>query len=203
MKSSARLSGTLKVAAALAFHLPGTRLDLSSPNGARCSVGPLTDPRCSLHPAEFRELVMAGGAGGLLGSMLGDELEDNPEIFLAAAEGVEHLGGGLYRVTGRDSLSFAFATTLPACEVDSVLSNTYSSRYDLPHTGSASSRCEAETTIGVSLVQDDGLGVTLVVIGAPDMADPAVGARVAQHAVTACLVAEIERMVNGSDSAAG
>ena len=100
MAFSARLSGTLEVAAALAFHLPGTRLDLSSPNGAQCSVGPLTDPRCSLHPAEFRELVMVAGAGGLLGSMLGYELEDNPQISLAAAEGVEHLGGGLYQVTG-------------------------------------------------------------------------------------------------------
>ena len=125
MTFSARLSGTLEVAAALAFHLPGTRLDLSSPNGAQCSVGPLTDPRCSLHPAEFRELVMVAGAGGLLGSMLGYELEDNPQISLAAAEGVEHLGGGLYQVTGRDSVSFAFATTLQASHVDAVLSDGY------------------------------------------------------------------------------
>ena len=199
MAFSARLSGTLEVAAALAFHLPGTRLDLSSPNGAHCSVGPLTDPRCSLHPAEFRELVMVTGAGGLLGSMLGYELEDNPQISLAAAEGVEHLGGGLYQVTGRDSVSFAFATTLQASHVDAVLSNAYLSDLNVGRDSEAAPGREDDATIAVSLIQDDGLGVTLVVICAPDMAEPAVGARLAQQAVTACLVAEMEQLAAGSD----
>ena len=199
MESSARLSGTLEVAAALAFHLPGARLDLSSPNGARCSVGPLTDPRCSLHPAEFRELVMVAGTGGLLGSMLGHELEDSPDISLAATAGVEHLGGGLYQVTGRDSVSFAFATTLKACHVDTVLSNAYSSEIDVCHADGAVPRHGDDATIAVSLIQDDGLGVTLVVICAPEQAAPEVGIGVAQQAVSACLVAEMERMVGGMD----
>ena len=199
MAFSARLSGTLEVAAALAFHLPGTRLDLSSPNGAQCSVGPLTDPRCSLHPAEFRELVMVAGTAGLLGSMLGYELEDNPQISLAAAEGVKHLGGGLYQVTGRDSESFAFATTLQASHVDAVLSNACLSEVNAGHDGQAAPGREDDATIAVSLIQDDGLGVTLVVICAPDMAEPAVGACVAQQAVTACLVAEMEQLAAGSD----
>ena len=199
MAFSARLSGPLEVAAALAFHLPGTRLDLSSPNGAQCSVGPLTDPRCSLHPAEFRELVMVAGTGGLLGSMLGYELEDNPQISLAAAEGVEHLGGGLYQVTGRDSVSFAFATTLQASHVDAVLSNACLSEVNAGRDGQAAPGREDDATIAVSLIQDDGLGVTLVVICAPDMAETAVGACVAQQAVTACLVAEMEQLAAGSD----
>ena len=54
MPSTVPMAGTLQIAAALVFHLPGARLELTSPSGHRCSIGPMTDPRCTLHPAEFR-----------------------------------------------------------------------------------------------------------------------------------------------------
>ncbi len=193
------LSGTLEVAAALAFHLPGTRLDLRDTDGACCSVGPLTDPRCQMHPAEFRELVVAAGAGGLLGSMLGCSLDSRTQLSLAAPEGVEHVGGGLYRVAGRESVSFAFVTTLEASRVDAMISSRHgATRID---SGDDDGACEdsEQTAIALSLVQDDGLGVTLVVVCAHDMSETHISAGVAQSAMAACLVAELEELTARAD----
>ena len=80
-----------------------------------------------------------------------------------------------------------------------MLSDGYLSELNAGRDREAAPGREDDATIAVSLIQDDGLGVTLVVICAPDMEEPAVGACVAQQAVTACLVAEMEQLAAGSD----
>lgn len=193
MTSTAPLAGSLQMAAALVFHLPGARLELTGPSGRRCSVGPMTDPRCTLHPAEFREMVLASGSGRLLGTLLGFALVDEPTMTLTSS-GVDtdHLGGGLYRVVGREFTSFAFTTPLEARLVDSLLST-------LPAVPAVASRgdradepCEDEVAMCVSLVRDDGLGVTLVVISPFDADEVERCEAVARATVSACLVAEME-----------
>ena len=124
MPSPVPMAGSLQIAAALVFHLPGARLELSSPSGHRCSIGPMTDPRCTLHPAEFRELVVAAGDFQLLGTLLGFALVDEPTLTLTSS-GIDmgHLGGGLYRVVGSETTSYAFTTSLPASQVDDLLTS--------------------------------------------------------------------------------
>ena len=201
----ARVAGTMEVAAALAFHLPGARLDLSGPNGTRCSVGPLTDPRCNLHPAEFREMIVATGSGELFGSTMGWALGDSPALSLTTVvPGVEHLGAGLYRVEGGETTSYAFATPLPARRVDTLLSGLHPDRFTVCHTDESESSgdgAEWHDVIGVSLIQDDGLSVTLVVMCTVEGAE-STGASVARAAVSACLVAEMEHMGTEPDGLA-
>ncbi len=200
MPSPAHTAGTLQIAAALVFHLPGARLELSSPNGHRCSIGPMTDPRCTLHPAEFRQLVLAAGNGRMLGTMLGFALTDEPTLTLTSSGvDMEHLGGGLYRIAGCETTSYAFTTSLPADQVDSVLTslNTVSAPEraiddaDTPH--------EEGTALCASLVRDDGLGVTLVAISPVEIKDLPRCEAVARASVSACLVAEMEQLTRGLD----
>ncbi len=200
MPSTVPMAGSLQIAAALVFHLPGARLELSSPSGHRCSIGPMTDPRCTLHPAEFRELVVAAGDFQLLGTLLGFALVDEPTLTLTSS-GIDmgHLGGGLYRVVGSETTSFAFTTSLPASRVDDLLTSLNTA----PATG-----CAADTpatphedgvALCVSLVRDDGLGVTLVVISPFDVRDLARCEAVARASVSACLVAEMEQLTRCLD----
>ena len=203
MPSPAPTAGTLQIAAALVFHLPGARLELSSPSGHRCSIGPMTDPRCTLHPAEFRELVVAAGDFQLLGSLLGFALVDEPTLTLTSS-GIDmgHLGGGLYRVVGSETTSFAFTTSLPASRVDDLLTSLNTApapgcAADTPGTAD-----EDGVALCVSLVRDDGLGVTLVVISPFDIKDLARGEAVARASVSACLVAEMEQLTRCLDEAA-
>ncbi len=203
MPSPVPTAGTLQIAAALVFHLPGARLELSSPSGHRCSIGPMTDPRCTLHPAEFRELVVAAGDFQLLGTLLGFALVDEPTLTLTSS-GLDmgHLGGGLYRVVGSETTSFAFTTSLPASRVDDLLTSLNTApaagcAADTPGTSD-----EDGVALCVSLVRDDGLGVTLVVISPFDIKDLDRCEAVARASVSACLVAEMEQLTRCLDEAA-
>lgn len=193
MTSPAHVAGALQIAAALVFHLPGARLELSSSNGLHCAVGPMTDPRCTLHPAEFRELVLAAGNWELLGTMLGVALTDEPKLTLTSSgDAVDHVGGGLYRVAGGEATSYAFTTALPASHVDTLLLSLESSPIgccsDEPGDhGTGLSVC-------VNLVQDDGLGVTLVAMSSPGNAKTICIEAVAAAAAAKCLVAEMEQL---------
>ncbi len=198
MTSSAPMAGALQIAAALVFHLPGARLELTSPSGHRCSIGPMTDPRCTLHPAEFRELVLAAGNVQLLGTLLGFALMDEPTMTLTSSGvDMDHLGGGLYRVVGFEFTSYAFTTPLPAGQVDNLLSSLDSG---LNGRGTDDSGdCDDGLTMCVSLVRDDGLGVTLVVMSPFDAARTACVEAVARAAASACLVAEMEQLTTQPD----
>ena len=193
MNSPVPMAGPLQIAAALVFHLPGARLELTSSDGHRCSVGPMTDPRCTLHPAEFRELVLASGNRELLGTLLGFALAEEPTMTLTSS-GVDmsHLGAGLYRVTGCEFRSYAFTTPLPAGTVDRLLLTLPAALATDPGRDDPDESGEDQVAVCVSLVRDDGLGVTLVVIS-PGGADDAVRCEaIARAAVSACLVAEME-----------
>ena len=185
------MAGSLEIAAALVFHLPGARLDLVGASGHRCSVGPMTDPRCTMHPAEFRELVMVAGSRRMLATLLGFSLIDQPTLTLTSS-GVDmnHLGGGLYRVVGCEFTSFAFTTPLPTQHVDELLAELPPQPID----GCAEVSRDEGVTLCVSLVRDDGLCVTLVVISPLDVVHVPRCEAIAQAAVSACLVAEMERL---------
>ena len=216
MPSPVPTAGSLQIAAALVFHLPGARLELSSPSGHRCSIGPMTDPRCTLHPAEFRELVVAAGDFQLLGTLLGFALVDEPTLTLTSS-GIDmgHLGGGLYRVVGSETTSYAFTTSLPASQVDDLLTslNTapapgcaadtpatpHEDRVALGAADTPGTPHEDGVALCVSLVRDDGLGVTLVVISPFDVRDLARCEAVARASVSACLVAEMEQLTRCLD----
>ena len=203
MTFSSPVSGTLEVAAALAFHLPGARLDLSSPDGARCSVGPLTDPRCQIHPAEFRELVAGTSIAGSPQSMLGCALDSGTRLSLAAAHGVEHLGGGLYRVASRECVSFTFATTLEASCVETVLSGSSPTQIiESLRDGAPPFEGQDPPSVAINLIQDNGLGVTLVVVCASEISESDFSAAVAHRAMSACLVAEMEQLAAEPDGSA-
>lgn len=204
MSASFTAGHTLQMAAALAFHLPGTRLELSGADGSQCVVGSLTDPQCALHPAEFRDLVVhTGGALDTASSYLGSHLACMTQMSLnTVMVGVQHLGIGLYRVMNKSHTSYTFATPLTANKVDAVLLNmqthvpieySFSSPIS-PHKNNTS---ESEAVIAVSLIQDDGLGVTLVVMSSAKMLK-GVSEDIAYEAVSACLVAEIESSVQNS-----
>ena len=195
MTSTSPMAGALQIAAALVFHLPGARLELTSPSGGRCSVGPMTDPRCTLHPAEFRELVLAAGNGKLLGTLLGFALVDEPTMTLTSSGvDLDHLGGGLYRVVGCEFTSFAFTTPLEARQVDNLLSTLPEARSGEHGIDDPGGPAEDGVAMCVSLVRDDGLGVTLVVISPFDPGEVARCEAVARSAVSACLVAEMEHL---------
>ncbi len=198
MTSPAPTAGALQIAAALVFHLPGARLELSTSNGLHCTIGPMTDPQCTLHPAEFRELVLAAGNYRLLGTMLGITLTDEPTLTLTSSgDDVEHLGGGLYRVTGREAVSYAFTTSLSAHHVDTLLSSLDSSPAECcARTGDH----DGGLTVCVNLVQDDGLGVTLVAMSSPSAVKAACVEAVAAAAAAKCLVAEMERLTSSQPS---
>ena len=194
MTSSVPTAGTLQIAAALVFHLPGARLELTSPSGHRCSIGPMTDPRCTLHPAEFRELVLAAGNRQMLGTLLGFALMDEPELTLTSSGmDMDHLGGGLYRVTGCETTSYAFTTSLAASQVDALLASLNSAPV-AERGADAPKSDDGGISLCVSLVRDDGLGVTLVVISPFATEDLPRCEAVAKAAVSACLVAEMEQL---------
>ncbi len=199
MSSSSSTTGTLQVAAALAFHLPGARLELSDGNGARCSVGPLTDPRSMLHPAEFRDLLVTnGGAIDTLSVLPGRSFTATPQMSLTLAmPGIRDVGNGLYRVRGDDLTSYAFATALPTCTVDKVLSEMQTELVIDYGSDTAAPHARGDEVIAVTLIQDEGLGVTMVVMCSSD-ADDAVGEYIARAAVSACLVAEMEHVIRGA-----
>lgn len=200
MPSTIPLAGTLQIAAALVFHLPGARLELTSPSGHRCSIGPMTDPRCTLHPAEFRELVLAAGNGPTLGTMLGFALIDEPTMTITSSGiDMDHLGGGLYRVVGCETTSYAFTTSLPASGVDDVLSSLNTAPAPECVGDASDVCCDDGVALCASLVRDDGLGVTLVVISPLEMRDLARCEAVARASVSACLVAEMEQLTRSLD----
>lgn len=200
MTSSVPTAGTLQIAAALVFHLPGARLELTSPSGHRCSIGPMTDPRCTLHPAEFRELVLAAGNRQMLGTLLGFALMDEPELTLTSSGmDMDHLGGGLYRVTGCETTSYAFTTSLAASHVDALLAGLNSAPVAEHGDDAPDGRADGGIALCVSLVRDDGLGVTLVVISPFAIEDLPRCEAVARASVSACLVAEMEQLTHSLD----
>ncbi|MDE0269482.1 MAG: hypothetical protein OXI96_10715 [Acidimicrobiaceae bacterium] len=216
-------SGQLQIAAALAFHLPGARLDLSNGEGLKCSIGPLTDPQCILHPAEFRDLIVTtGGTMKSLMSLSKGYLPDNsnndndsnskengqssvPSISLTMAmPGVHHLGGGVYRIINDEATSYAFVTLLPADVVDAILSTMktkYPLEYGLNATSSSDSNSEPahdDNVIAVSLIYDEGLKVTTTIMSSSNKCDT-ICQEVANLASTACLVTEMEYSVHNVD----
>ncbi|MCY4175712.1 MAG: hypothetical protein OXD37_05205 [Acidimicrobiaceae bacterium] len=211
--SSSFAAGTMQMAAALVFHLPGARLELSSPSGHRWSIGPMTDPRCTMHPAEFRHLVLAAPDSRMLVRMLGFQGGEPPRLTLTSS-GVEtsHLGAGLYRVAGCETTSFAFTTPLTTDQVDAVLSrlNTASSSpccetvtvtpADAPCSGRRDVRegdwPDDSVALCANLVRDESLGVTLVAISPMQAEDLPRCEEIAQAAVSACLVAEVEMLTS-------
>ena len=199
MTASSPTAGTLHVAAALAFHLPGARLEVSGANGARCSVGPLTDPGCMLHPAEFRDLIVStGGAVDPLASVSGGSFGPAPRLSLTTAmPGVDHVGSGLYRVAGIQATSYVFATLLPAPSVDAVLSDLQARLPVEYESGQLVPPPTGDEVIAVSLIHDEGLAVTVVVMCSMDTTD-AVGEELARTAVSACLVAEMEHAIQSA-----
>ena len=200
MPSSVPMAGTLQIAAALVFHLPGARLELISPSGDRCSIGPMTDPRCTLHPAEFRQLVLAAGNGPTLGTMLGFTLTDEPTLTLTSSGvGMDHLGAGLYRVAGCETTSYAFTTSLPASQVDHVLASLNGVPAPERATAGPDAPHEEGMALCASLVRDDGLGVTLVAISPLKIEDLPRCEAVARASASACLVAEMEQLTRGPD----
>ena len=200
MPSTVPMAGTLQIAAALVFHLPGARLELTSPGGHRCSIGPMTDPRCSLHPAEFRQLVLAAGSGPMLGTMLGFALTDEPTLSLTSSGvGTDHLGGGLYRVAGCETTSYAFTTSLPAGQVDDVLTSLGTVPAPECVGDFLGAAHEEGVALCANLVRDDGLGVTLVAISPLRSEDLPRCEAVARASVSACLVAEMEQLTRGLD----
>ena len=200
MPSTVPMAGTLQIAAALVFHLPGARLELTSPSGDRCSIGPMTDPRCTLHPAEFRQLVLAAGSGPMLGTMLGFALTEEPTLTLTSSGvDMEHLGGGLYRVAGCETTSYAFTTSLPADQVDDVLTSLNTVPAVERATDGPGASHEEGVAMCASLVRDDGLGVTLVAISPLEIEDLPRCEAVARASVSACLVAEMEQLTRGLD----
>lgn len=200
MPSTVPMAGTLQIAAALVFHLPGARLDLTSPSGDRCSIGPMTDPRCTLHPAEFRQLVLAAGNGPMLGTMLGFALTEEPKLTLTSSGvDMDHLGGGLYRVAGCETTSYAFTTSLPAGRVDDVLTSLNIAPAPEWATDGPDAPHDEGVALCASLVRDDGLGVTLVAISPLEIEDLPRCEAVARASVSACLVAEMEQLTRGLD----
>ena len=195
-------AGALQMAAALAFHLPGARLDLSGADGAKCSVGPLTDPRCMLHPAEFRDLVVTSGdVMDFVATVPGNPFGGDPSLSLTTdMAGVEHIGSGLYRIVGRDITTYAFVTPLPAGVVDAVMSQMKAEvpvEYEQCKTAApaqSGSTPRGDETIVVNLIHDEGLGVTMVVMCNSDSID-VLGEEIARGAVSACLVAEMEHVL--------
>ena len=202
MTTTPPIAGILQMAAALAFHLPGARLDLSSVNGVTCSVGPLTDPRCILHPAEFRDLVVT--TGGVIDSTVtavpATLFSSEPSLSLTITmPGVQHIGGGLYRIVCDQVTSYAFVTPLLPAVVDAVMTDMQA---ELPveyqygkslFNGLGSSRHD-DDLIAVNLIQDEGLGVTMVMMHGVGTSDE-VDEEIAHSAVAACLVAELEYAV--------
>ena len=200
MTSSAPRAGTLQIAAALVFHLPGARLELTSPSGHRCSIGPMTDPRCTLHPAEFRELVLAAGNCRMLGTLLGFALMDEPTLTLTSSGiDMDHLGAGLYRVVGCETTSYAFTTSLLASQVDDLLASLNTAPVAGGVMDASGDPHEGGVALCVSLVRDDGLGVMLVVISPFDIKDLPRCEAVAEASVSACLIAEMEQLTHCLD----
>lgn len=192
-------AGALEIAAALAFHLPGARLELASPGGRRCSIGPITDPRCTLHPAEFRELVLAAGDHQTLGNLLGFAVGDQPSVTLVPASvEVSHVGAGLYRVSSPEVTSYAFTTPLSAELVDDLLSNLHEEAASRCCSHASGAPYDGAVSMCVSLVRDEALGVTLVVVSAADTSEPVRCEAAARAAVAACLVAEMEGLSSSS-----
>ena len=187
----------LQIAAALAFHLPGARLEVQGNGGDPCLVGSLTDPRCMLHPAEFRDLVIAGSLTSSTAlTMNGHELGKSPNLSLTSTMmGVTDLGSGLFRVCAEGATSYTFATVLSPKIVDRVLSNIETDVTAPPEC--STSTLSGDEQISVSLIQDDALGVTTVVMCC-DTTDW-MGERLAHAAVTACVVAEMEQDMNGDN----
>lgn len=200
MPPTVPVAGTLQIAAALVFHLPGARLELTSPDGHRCSIGPMTDPRCSLHPAEFRALVLAAGDGPMLTTMLGFGLTDETTMTLTSSGvDMEHVGGGLYRVGGCETTSYAFTTSLRTGEVDGVLTSFNTVGVPEADAEGPGALHSDGVALCASLVRDDGLGVTLVAISPLNLVDLPRCEAVARAAVAACLVAEMEQLTRGLD----
>ena len=101
---------------------------------------------------------------------------------------------------GRECVSFTFATTLEASCVEAVLSSSYPSEIiEYLRDGVPPSEGQDAPSVAISLIQDNGLGVTLVVVCAAEISESDFSAAVAQRAMSACLVAEMEQLAAKPD----
>ncbi len=173
--SASGLAQEIRIAAALAHALPGTRLELENADGEVLLVGFGVD--CCWSPCEFRhEVLDADLHGGLPHGTVGVRLRDAPPAIC-------HTGLGLYRYQSDAAYGFACATTLRPDRVEDVLRTAL-----------------ADEPVGSPLrgepfhtISDEDLGVTLLYTrhdeetfgGLVDEAE-----RRAQRAVIACLSAE-------------
>ena len=173
--SASRIAHQLRIAAALAHALPGTRLELEDADGELLLVGFGAD--CCLSPCEFRhEVIDADLHGELPHGAVGVRLRDAPPSIC-------HTGLGLYRYQSDAAYGFACATTLPPARVETVLRAALA---DEPVSNPL--RGEPFHTIA-----DEELGVTLLYTRHDEetfgtLVDEA--ERRAQRAVIACLSAE-------------
>ena len=166
MTSPAPTAGALQIAAALVFHLPGARLELSTSNHAGRRPRRRTD--------------------------------SDPPAPPPCGDNVDHLGGGLYRVAGCETTSYAFTTPLPARRVDTLVSDLESTAIGC--CADAAGDHDGGLTVCVNLVQDDGLGVTLVAMSSPGASNPDCVEAVAAAAAAKCLVAEMEQLTTSRSS---
>ena len=112
---------------------------------------------------------------------------------------MDHLGAGLYRVVGCETTSYAFTTSLLASQVDDLLASLNTASAAGCVVDASGDPHEGGMALCVSLVRDDGLGVTLVVISPFDIKDLPRCEAVAKATVSACLIAEMEQLTHCLD----
>lgn len=141
----------LRLAAAIAYHLPGASVTLRTETAIRI-VAPLGLSESDLHPAEFRELVIASGVTHDLRDLTnGLDLDDLAMLSIEIVSGSSHLrdiGGGIYEVSRiNGDVAHVFASTLHPDEVAEAMLSAQTARESGP--------------ISAHLFYDDDLEVTL------------------------------------------
>ena len=108
---------TWRLAAAIAYHLPGAGILVHNDAGRDLLIAPTTVLQASMHPGELRDILGLGDAGKALGNLraalnLDDDALLEPEVITLSPV-LADCGLGLYRIGG-PSLggAFTFATHL-------------------------------------------------------------------------------------------
>lgn len=178
----------LRLAAALAYHLPAATLEMTTEHGEHRLIADVSDPLADLHPGELRDLVghalEVGHTHDLLTAL---DLPDPARLsvrLLTAPPMLTDCGAGLYSVataSGRGTL--LFATLLDPNAADSAIGGA----------GTAPTVDSPVPPLGAVLSYDEVLAVTVVGFGwhrhtATAEREPV--AEFARSALAACAVAE-------------
>lgn len=197
MLPDSSIPSSIRLGAALVFHLPGVRMDLLWPDGSLRSVGMSTDRAAVLHPAELRDAIANGARASDLAGLFTVAHRGLPSpAIVVPAPWVRHLGGGLYRVSAPQGFALAFVTPLTPEQVTEAMAGSQTIPADAGYVAAGMEPDEGmERAIGFDLVADDALGVTLVLvyplIDLPVSLEPMV-VEVARSATAACAVGELE-----------